>query len=58
MGNNQVKVVLNGSGNIGAGYITATSQSGKSAQCLVRVIYQSDNSECDCPDPSHLIQEG
>ena len=58
MGNNQVKVVLNGSGNIGTGYITATSQSGKSTQCLVRVLYQSNNDECDCPDPSHLKQEG
>lgn len=58
LGNNQVKLVLNGTGNIGTGYLTATSQSGKSANCLVRVIYQSDNSECDCPDPSHLKQEG
>lgn len=57
LGNNQVKVVLNDSGNIGTGYLTATSQSGKTAECLVRVIYQSTNSECDCPDPSHLLQE-
>ena len=68
IGNNQVKVLLNDSGNIGTGYITATSQSGKSANCLVRVLYQNENDcDCpdssyllpgDCPDPSHLIQEG
>lgn len=58
LGNNQVKIVLNGTGNIGTGYLTATSQSGKSASCLVRVLYQSSESECDCPDISHLKQEG
>lgn len=58
MGNNQVKLVLNGTGNIGSGYLTATSQSGLSASCLVRVIYKSLNDGCDCPDPSHLLQEG
>lgn len=58
LGNNQVKLVLSGSGAIGTGYLTATSQSGKSASCLVRVIYKSDDAECDCPDPSHLKQEG
>lgn len=58
MGNNQAKIILNDSGNIGTGRITATSQSGKSAQCIVRVIYQSNNTECDCPDLSHLKQEG
>ena len=58
LGNNKVKLVLNDSGNIGTGYLTATSQSGKSASCLVRVLYESDNDECDCPDPSHLKQEG
>ena len=58
LGNNQVKIVLNDSGNIGVGYLTATSQSGKSASCLIRVIYKSDESENNCSDPSHLIQEG
>lgn len=58
LGNNQVKIVLNGTGNIGTGYLTATSQSGKSASCLVRVLYQSSESECDCSDTSHLKQEG
>ena len=43
---------------MGVGYLTATSQSGKSAQCLVKVLYQTDEDECDCPDPSHLEQEG
>ena len=57
LGDNKVKVILNGSGNIGVGYITATSQSGKSAECLVKVIY-GRNSEDDCPDESHLNQKG
>ena len=55
--NNRVKIVLNDSGNIGIGYVTATTQSGKSASCLVKVIYQSDN-ERNCLDESHLQQEG
>lgn len=58
MGNNQVKVALNDSGNIGVGYITASSQSGKQAKCLVKVVYKSDEDENNCPDPSHLKQEG
>lgn len=57
LGDNKIKVVLNGTGNIGTGYITATSQSGKSAECLVRVIYSADSDNCDCPDISHLQQE-
>lgn len=58
IGNNQVKLVLNGSGNIGSGHLIATSQSGKSASCLVKVIYKTDAASEDCPDPSHLTQEG
>lgn len=50
--NNQVQITLNGSGNIGRGYITATTQDGKSASCLVTVSY-SINPDEDCPDESH-----
>ena len=57
LGNNKVKVVLNGSNNLGSGYITATSQSGKSASCLLRVLYEVDGDNCDCDDESHLLQE-
>lgn len=57
LGNNKVKLVLNGSGNVGVGYVKATSQSGKFDTCLVKVIYKSDGSDCDCLDPSHREQE-
>ena len=57
LGDNKIKIVLNGTGNIGTGYIMATSQSGKSAECLVRIIYSADSDNCDCPDISHLQQE-
>ena len=57
LGNNKVKVILNGSGNVGVGYIQATSQSGKYDTCLVKVLFKSDGSDCDCPDPSHREQE-
>lgn len=57
IGDNRVKVVLNGSGNIASGYITATSQSGKSAECFVQIVY-SKKDNCDCPDESHLKQKG
>lgn len=56
LGDNKVKIILNESGNIGTGYVTASSQSGKTAKCLVRVIY-NNNDECDCLDESHLKQE-
>ena len=56
LGNNKVKVTLSGTGSIGSGYITATSQSGKSASCLIRVIYANEN-PCDCDNESHLLQE-
>jgi len=57
LGNNQVKVILNGSGNLGTGFITATSQTGKSKDCLVRVIFMADSDDCDCPSPTHLEAE-
>lgn len=57
IGNNQVKIVLNDSGNIGSGYLTATSQSGKTASCLINVIYKSSDAE-DCDDITHYMQEG
>lgn len=56
IGNNQAQVVLNNSGNVGRGRITATTLDGKSATCLVNVIYQSDDKE-DCPDPFHNEQQ-
>lgn len=49
---NTVQIQLNGSGNIGRGYITASTQDGKSASCLVTVSY-SLNPDDDCPDSSH-----
>ena len=52
IGNNQVKISLNGSENIGRGFIKATTQDGTFATCLVTVLY-SDDSNPDCPDPSH-----
>lgn len=52
IGNNEVKIKLNGSENIGRGYITASVQDGKSASCLVTVMYE-DSSIPDCPDDSH-----
>lgn len=58
LGNNRVKVVLSGTGNIGVGYIIASSQSGKTAECFVNVLYKADNEECNCEDISHLQQEG
>ncbi len=56
LGDNKIKIVLNGSGNIGAGYITAISQSGKTAECFVQVIYSAKD-KCDCDDISHYIQK-
>ena len=58
LGNNALRIVLSGTGNIGIGTISAVSQSGKSASCLVKVLYASNNDECDCPDESHLLQKG
>lgn len=58
LGNNTIRLVLNGSGNIGIGQLNAVSQSGKSASCLVKVLYNSNNDNCDCPDESHLLQKG
>ena len=52
LGNNIVRISLLGNGNVGTGRLTAISQSGKSATCLVNY----DN--CDCPDESHLLQKG
>ena len=57
-GDNKLKVTLNGSGNISFGYITATSQSGKSAKCLVRVIYMGEVCDDDCENTMHLEQKG
>ena len=57
IGDNSVKVVLNGSGNIGTGWIQATAQSGKSDTCLVKIIYSKDADDCDCPDPSHTLMQ-
>ena len=56
IGDNRVKVVLNGSGNIASGYITATSQSGKSAECFVQILYSAKD-KCDCDDESHYRQK-
>lgn len=49
LNNNKAQVRLNNSGNVGRGIITATTQDGKSASCLVTVIYESDDKE-DCID--------
>lgn len=57
LGDNKVQLALNSSGNVGTGYLTATAQNGLSAECLVKVTYEADN-DCDCPDISHLQQEG
>lgn len=54
LGNNQVKVILNESGNMGSGYIIATSPSGVSANCLLRIVYRDDSITGNCDDPSHL----
>lgn len=58
LGNNTVRLMLSGSGNIGTGQLTAMSQSGKTATCLVKVLYNSNYNDCDCPDESHLLQKG
>ena len=58
LGNNIVRISLLGNGNIGTGRLTAISQSGKSATCLVKVLYNSNYDNCDCPDESHLLQKG
>lgn len=58
LGNNTIRLSLSSSGNIGTGQLTAISQSGKSASCLVKVLYNSNNDNCDCPDESHLLQKG
>lgn len=58
LGNNTVRLTLSGSGDIGTGQLIALSQSGKSATCLVKVLYNSNNDNCDCPDESHLLQKG
>ena len=57
LGNNQVKISLNNSGNTGSGYLTAISQSGKTANCLIRVLYRDDTTQ-NCTDESHLLQKG
>lgn len=49
LSNNKAQVRLNASGNVGRGVITATTQDGKSAKCLITVIYESDDKE-DCLD--------
>ena len=56
IGNNQAEVRLNKLGNVGRGRLTATTLDGKSASCLINVIYKSDDSE-DCPDPFHNDQQ-
>lgn len=58
LGNNTIRLMLSGSGNIGTGQLTAMSQSGKTATCLVKVLYNSNYDDCDCPDDSHLLQKG
>ena len=58
LGNNIVRISLLGNGNVGTGRLTAISQSGKSATCLVKVLYNSNYDNCDCPDESHLLQKG
>lgn len=56
LGNNQARITLNNSGNVGRGRVTATTLDGKTATCLVTVIYQTDDKE-DCPDPFHNEQQ-
>lgn len=57
IGNNQVQITLNESGNIGVGYIKATAQSGVYDECLIKVVYLDNGEDCDCPDPSHKVQQ-
>lgn len=59
LGNNQIKLMLNGSGNTGTGYLLASSQSGLTAQCTVRVLYSSDyNNDVNCDNDYHKYQRG
>ena len=52
LSNNQARVHVNGTGNVGRGYITATTADGKHASCLIQVsTVDDDNIECD--DPYH-----
>ena len=59
LGNNQVKLTLKGTGNTGSGYLVASSQSGLTTQCLVRVLYSSDyNNDENCDNNYHLYERG
>lgn len=59
LGNNQVKLILKGNGNTGSGYLIASSQSGLTAQCLVRVLYSSDYSNDEnCDNDYHSFERG
>lgn len=56
--NNIVRVSLNDSGNIGTGYLRATSNgTNVYDECLVMVVSSDDVDDCDCPDPSHKYQK-
>lgn len=55
LGGNKVRLTVNGSETVATGYLSASTQSGKYANCLVRVIYESDDKTCD--DESHLLQK-
>ena len=52
IGNNKVKVSMNGTGNVGRGYVTARTADNASASCLIQVT-TNNTSDTDCPDPSH-----
>ena len=53
---NKVKLALKENAEIGSAYLTATTQSGKAATCMIRVLYSSQD-DCDCPDESHMKQK-
>lgn len=55
LGNNKVSI-HSPSGNIGRGYLIASTQDGKSAKCLITTQYASSNVE-DCEDTSHDDQQ-
>ena len=56
--NTKVKIELKGNGNIGTGYVRATSNGTNIYdECLVTVISSEDADNCDCPDPSHRLQK-
>lgn len=55
LGNNKV-AVTKPTGNIGRGYLIATTQDGKSAKCLITTQYESSDVD-DCRDPCHDDQQ-